>query len=536
MVPADDGSTDMLRMASEAFAVLREVKDYAIYVIDPQGRVLTWNKGAEAIKGYAAEEIIGHSFTRFFTEADRTQGRPAHLLSRAAADGRVEDETWRIRKDGSAFWADVVITAVHDAEGHLSGFIKVTRDLTERRRAEELLRQSEERFRLLVDGVNDYAIYMLDTQGVVTTWNSGAERIKGYTAAEIVGKRFSVFYPPEAIASRHPEHELEIARAEGRYEEEGWRVRKNGERFWASVVLSTITDPDTGELRGFAKVTRDLTEQRRMQEETRSAVAQVDTERARVQEARLELHARDEFISVAAHELRTPLTALVIKLQGAAELLHKAGENADGARPARLARRLDGAVEQIGRLSDLVERLLDVSRIVSGNIEMSFAETNLTELVRRVAGDFRDSAAAAGSDLRVQASGDVIGRWDAARLGQVVTNLLSNAIKYGGGKPIDVEAQGTDTGARIVVRDQGIGIAPDDADRIFTRFERAAPVRHYGGLGLGLYIAKNIVELHGGSIHVSSRQGDGSTFVVELPRRAVTASDAHPGERPETRP
>ena len=257
-----------------------------------------------------------------------------------------------------------------------------------------------------------------------------------------------------------------------------------------------------------------------MEEQTRSAVAQVDSERARTEEARRELHARDEFIAVAAHELRTPLTALVIKLQGAAQLLHKAGESADGARPARLAGRLDGAVEQIGRLTDLVERLLDVSRIVSGTIVMSVEDTNLTELVRRVAADFRDGALAAGCELRVQATGDVIGRWDGPRLEQVVIVLLSNAIKYAAGKPIDVEVQGTDAGARIVVRDRGIGISPEDAERIFTRFERAAPVRNYGGLGLGLYIAKNIVELHRGSISVSSREGDGSTFVVDLPREA----------------
>ncbi len=525
MVPADSDSTDILRMASEAFAVLREVKDYAIYVIDPEGRVLTWNKGAEAIKGYRAEEIIGHSFARFFTDEDRARGRPAALLSRATADGRVEDETWRIRKDGSSFWADVVITAVHDPGGRLSGFVKVTRDLTERRHAQEMLRQSEERFRLLVDSVKDHAIFMLDPDGLVATWNAGAERIKGYRASEVLGVHFSLFYPPELRASDHPAEEIQIAASQGSYEEEGWRVRKNGERFWASVVLTAIHDPVTGELRGFSKVTRDLTERRRMEEEKQSAAAEVNSERARAEEARLELQARDEFISVAAHELRTPLTALAIKLQGAAQLLQKAGNDAAGA-SGKLAGRLDGAVEQIGRLSDLVERLLDVSRIVSGKVVMNLAETNLSEVVRRVAADCSDAARAAGTELRVQADSDVIGRWDGARLEQVVMNLLSNAFKYGGGKPVNVEVDGTDTSARIIVRDRGIGISAEDIDRIFTRFERAAPVRHYGGLGLGLYVAKNIVELHRGSIRVTSSEGEGSTFVVELPRRATTETQS----------
>ena len=187
-------------------------------------------------------------------------------------------------------------------------------------------------------------------------------------------------------------------------------------------------------------------------------------------------------------------------------------------------------MEQIGRLSDLVERLLDVSRIVSGKVEMNLAQTNLSEVVRRVAADCRETARAAGADLRVQADGDVIGRWDGARLEQVVMNLLSNALKYGGGKPVDLEVDGTDTVARVIVRDRGIGISAEDIDRIFTRFERAAPVRHYGGLGLGLYIAKNIVELHRGSIRVTSSEGQGSTFVVELPRRATTQRGARSGE------
>ncbi len=501
--------------AVEAFAFVREVKDYAIYMIDPEGRVLTWNDGARAIKGYEPEEIIGESFSRFFTEEDVASGRPARLLERARQEGRVEDEALRVRKSGERFWADVVITAVHGAEGELLGFVKVTRDLTERRNALELLRGSEERMRLLVTSVKDYAIFMLDAHGHVSTWNAGAERIKGYSAAEIIGRHFSAFYPAEVVAAGHPAFELDVASRLGSYEEEGWRIRKDGTRFWASVVITAIRDETTNELRGFAKVTRDLTERRRMQEETRSAVAEAVAERSRADAAQTELRQRDEFISVAAHELRTPLTALSLKLQGAVALLKK---SASGGAPSQIEGRLAGAQRQADRLTELVERLLDVSRIVRGGLAMSLEEVDLGAVVRHVADDFRDPAAQAGSPISVEGPDSVVGRWDRSRLEQVVVNLVGNALKYGAGKPVRlVLTEATDV-ARLRVVDEGIGIAGEDVERIFTRFERAAPTRHFAGLGLGLYITKSIVEAHRGRIWVSSALGAGSTFTVELPR------------------
>jgi PAS domain S-box-containing protein len=498
--------------ASETFAFIREVRDYAIYMLDIEGRILTWNEGARTIKGYAAEEIIGESFSRFFGEDDRMQGRPARLLAQAAADGRVEDKAWRVRKDGTRFWADVVITAVHDGDGRVSGFVKVTRDCTENRRAEELLRQSEERMRMLVESVRDYAIFMLDPDGRISSWNSGAERIKGYRATEIVGEHFSRFYPPEAIAARHPELELEIATREGRYEEEGWRVRKDGEIFWANVVITAIHEPDTGVLRGFSKVTRDLTERQHMAE-------RAGKERIRAEQAHSALQGRDEFISVAAHELRTPLAALVLKLQGVASGLRKTEQDGSSTVSPKLTDRLDGALRQVDRLIGLVGRLLDVSAIVQGKLVMELGPTNLIEMVEQVVDDFREPALRAGSELHFRASGDGAGTWDRVRIEQAFVNLLSNAIKYGSGKPVDVTVEATGTDARILVTDHGIGIAPEDLGRIFTRFERAAPQRHYGGLGLGLYIARNIVDAHGGAIHVSSQPGAGTTFIIELPKR-----------------
>jgi PAS domain S-box-containing protein len=507
----------LFELARSGFELLREVKDYAIYMIDPNGIVLSWNDGARAFKGYQAEEIIGQHFSRFFTGEDRAAGRPERLLSTARAEGRVEDQAWRCRKDGTCFWADVVITALHDHDGQIRGFVKVTRDLTERRRSDELLRQSEERLRLLIEGVKDYAIFMLDPQGFILSWNPGAERIKGYSADEAIGRHFSMFYPPELTDIDHPAHELQIARQVGRYEEEGVRVRKNGERFWASVVITAVYEPGTSELRGYAKVTRDLTERRVAQEAMRSAAEQIDIERLRADEARNALQARDEFISVAAHELRTPLTALQLKIQSAHAMTIK--HPAEGAVAPRLSERLDGALRQLSRLTGLIQRLLDVSSIVRGRLILRTEDVSMSHMLERIVDDFRDAADAAGCEIELTTSGTVDGCWDVDRIEQVITNLIANAIKYGAGKPIDVEVLDSADRVKIRVADHGIGIESADFKRIFERFERAVPVDNYSGLGLGLYITKRIVDAHGGLIHVTSMRGQGTTFTVDLPRR-----------------
>ena len=237
------------------------VVDYAIYMLDPEGRVKSWNAGAQEIKGYTPEEVLGRHFSDFFTDEDRAAGLPEHALETAREKGRFTSEGWRVRKSGERFWAMVALDAVRDPSGELIGFAKITRDMTAKRHADEALRESEQRFRLLVQGVTDYAIYMLDTDGRVTNWNAGAERAKGYRAEEIVGEHFSRFYTEEDRAAGIPALALKTARETGRFEAEGWRVRNTGGRFWASVVIDPIRD-ETGELIGYAKVTRDLSEKR----------------------------------------------------------------------------------------------------------------------------------------------------------------------------------------------------------------------------------------------------------------------------------
>jgi PAS domain S-box-containing protein len=294
--------------------LVESVVDYAIFMLDADGRVATWNVGAERIKGYRADEVVGEHFSRFFTSEDVAAGKPERELVAAAEHGRSAHEGWRVRKDGTRFWASVVITALRDERGLLRGYGKVTRDLTERRIVEEELRAAEQRFHHLVDAVTDYAIFLLDPDGSVSTWNAGAERIKGYTADEIIGRHFSVFYTEHDRAAGRPQQILEAVLREGRFEDEGWRVRKDGSRFWADVILTPLKD-DHGKVVGFAKVTRDLTARRAAEENERQLLRE-RAERAAAEESERRL--RDS----EANERRA---------RGHLEILSRAGEIFSGA-------------------------------------------------------------------------------------------------------------------------------------------------------------------------------------------------------------
>ena len=393
----------------------------------------------------------------------------------------------------------MVITALRDEKGKLLAFSKITRDLSQRRDQEEKLRRSEERFRLLIEGVQDYAIYMLNPEGMVTSWNAGARRIKGYDAAEVMGKHFSRFYGADDIAAGKPWAELAMAREHGRAEDQGWRVRKDGSRFWARVVVTALRDDD-GRLYGFAKVTQDMTQQRHA-EALEQATRQVQ-----------------DFIAVLAHELRNPLAPI----RNAAQLLQGA---APGGADFEVARR---AIDrQSAQLSRIVDDLLDIGRITRGAFSIHPKAVDLRDIVARALETARPGIEGARHELSVDLPGEPLPlQGDDLRLVQALTNVLNNAARYtdAGGK-IAVSLRREDGFALLSVRDTGHGIAPEFMGSIFGMFVqgRGALTRPQTGLGVGLALARTIVELHHGTIEAKSEGvGKGSEFIIRLPVEAAS--------------
>lgn len=508
---------DPSSLVDKRFRLLVEsVVDYAIFLLDRTGHIQSWNAGAQRIKGYRAEEILGRHFSQFYPDEAVQRGWPEQELREATRQGRFEDEGWRIRKDGSRFWANVVITALRDEGGELIGFAKVTRDLTERRAHEEALRRSEERFRLLIEATTDYAIFMLDPNGCVLTWNSGAQRIKGYQADEIIGQHFSRFYPPDVVRTGWPAHVLQVAAEEGRFEDEGWRLRKDGSPFWANVIIAALRDAD-GQLHGFAKVTRDLSDRKRaeaLQEAGINREQLLEAERNARIEAQRAVQIKDDFLATLSHELRTPLHAIL----GWAQVF----KGPRALKAEELARGTD-AIERNARAQvQLIDDLLDLSRIMAGRIRLD-VQRLMVSTVTQAALESVEPAVAAKA-IRLEriidpSAGPVSG--DPGRLQQVVWNLLSNAVKFTpkGGR-VQVTVERVNSHAQLTVSDTGIGIAPEFLPYVFDRFSQQdrSTTRAYGGLGLGLAIAKQLVELHGGTLRAKSAgEGRGASFIVSLP-------------------
>ena len=492
---------DLLGLTDPFRQLVHGVQDYAIFLLDREGNIVSWNRGAELLKGYAAHEIIGQHFSVFYPREATERRWPEQELKMAAETGRLEDEGWRLRKDGSRFWADVIITALRDSEGELRGFSKVTRDLTERRRQDETLRQSEQRFRLLVNGVRDYAMCMLDPEGRITSWNSGGERIAGYSAQEIVGRHFSTLYPQESIARQLPEQELAMAREHGRFEQEGLRQHKDGTPFWAHAVLNPVYDRE-GMLVGYASLTRDLSDRKRA----------LELEKAERQTT--------EFLAALAHELRNPLAPI-------ANALHLMSLRPAVDATEQWAREV--LQRQSAQMAQLLDELLDVARITRSAIVLDRQPLDLRRLIHAAVAAAMPGMQARGHRvaLEIDESQPLVVLGDEARLMQVLRNLLSNAAKYTpeAGR-VQVSAHREAGTVLVGVRDNGIGMDPSLLRSAFDLFKQTeqAGSRPQGGLGVGLTLVHRLVQLHGGTVEARSAGIDrGSEFIVRLPASAALA-------------
>jgi PAS domain S-box-containing protein len=494
--------------------LVEAITDYAIYMLDREGRVSSWNPGAKRFKGYEADEIIGRHFSTFYTDAERSQNVPALALAEAERTGRFEREGWRVRKDGTQFWAHVVIDAIRSPEGEVVGFAKITRDLTERRAAEIKLRESEEQFRLLVQSVTDYAIYMLNVDGHVASWNAGAQHIKGYAPEEIIGRHFSDFYTEADRAAGLPRIGLETATRNGRWENEGQRVRKDGTAFWAHVVIDAIRDDD-GKLVGFAKVTRDITQRREAEAALQAAQATINRSQ--------KLEAIGQLTGGVAHDFNNLLQVISGNLQ----LLSK-----DVAGNARAEMRVQSALGGVARGSKLASQLLAFARrqpLEPRVVNAGRLIKGMDEMLRRaLGGEIEVETVVAG------------GLWnsliDPDQLENAILNLAINARDAMNGEGrLTIEASNAfldDEYVRqhdelsagqyvmVAVTDTGTGIAPDILERVYEPFFTTKAEDK--GTGLGLAMVYGFLKQSGGHVKIYSEVDAGTTVKLYFPREVAS--------------
>lgn len=522
MTTQQNGSDD-----SRYRLLIESITDYAIYMLDAGGHVTSWNPGAERFKGYSAEEVLGSHFSQFYTPEDREAGRPERALALASEAGRFEAEGWRLRKDATRFWAHVVIDPIRRGN-ELIGFAKITRDLTERRAAERALRQSEELFRVLVDGVTDYAIYMLDPSGKVISWNAGAERIKGYKPDEIIGDHFSRFYLPEEVEAGAPANSLSIARETGRFENEGWRLRSDDTRFWAHVVIEPITSDD-GEIIGFAKITRDITERANAQRELEAA------REALYQSQKME--AIGQLTGGVAHDFNNLLAAIT----GSLDLLRKRLPYDPRTTPL-----LENAIQGAERGAILTQRMLAFAR----KQELKLEAVDIPHLVRGMS-EFIRRSIGPNVDVRMRFA-DVLPRaqTDPYQLETALLNLVVNArdaLPNGGEITITADQASVSrtegerrvgSYVRLSVSDNGTGMPAEIAAKVTEPFFTTKGVGN--GTGLGLSMVQGLAGQSGGWIEIQSEVGKGTRIdlwlplaTAELPTAGLTITEAieEAGER-----
>ena len=494
------------------------VTDYAIYMLDPDGTIVSWNPGARRFKGYEASEIIGENFSRFYTEEDRKAGLPQRALETAAREGKFENEGWRVRKDGTKFWAYAVVDTIRDSTGRLIGFAKITRDLTERHQAEAALRESQEQFRLLVQGVTDYAIFILSREGYVSSWNSGAQRIKGYAPEEIIGQHFSRFYTEEDQQAGLPQEALEVAAKEGRFEREGWRVRKDGTQFFAHVVIDAIYSPD-GSLLSFAKITRDITERMnaaRVLEETREALFQSQ-----------KMEAIGHLTGGIAHDFNN----LLMAIQGSLELLQRRLPGSD----PKVALLIDNALQGTRRGAALTQRMLAFAR----RQELRPTPLDVRDVVQRMTNLLQSSL---GPSVCVETYFPLElpkAAADANQLELAILNLAINgrdAMPKGGTITISATERADVPGLKagnylcVSVTDTGTGMDEETLRRAMEPFFTTKGVGK--GTGLGLPMVHGMAEQSGGKLLLKSKLGKGTVAELYLP--VAPHETAQPAQSIET--
>ncbi|MCG5075387.1 PAS domain S-box protein [Paraburkholderia tagetis] len=503
-------------------ALVASVSEYAIFRLTKTGEVASWNAGAERIKGYDAADIIGQHFSVFYPREDREAGVPAAALRKARETGQFEAEAWRLRKDGTRFWASILITPLRDPDGTLTGYAKIVRDVTDKRLAYDALKESERKFRLLVQGVTDYSIFMLSPEGNVTNWNTGAARIKGYQASEVIGTHFRRFYTLEDIEQGLPERSLEIAAQEGRFETEGWRVRKDGSRFWANVVIDAIRD-EHGKLVGYAKITRDVTERKAAQE-------QLEHARAALLQAQ-KMEAIGKLTGGVAHNFNNVLQVL----RGNLELL----ERRHGHDPAS-RERLSKAIGAVEHGANLASQLLAFGRrqaLQPRVVNLANMLRNMEDMLRRALGELTEVETTVADDLwntlvdpnqleTVVLNLAINGR-DAMPEGGKLTLELTNVTLDGEGGPV-----ATDVAAghyvMLAVSDTGTGMDPEVLERAFEPYFSTKPEGE--GTGLGLSMAYGVIKQSGGDMRIYSEPGHGTTVKVWLPRSTQRVVELEPAQ------
>ncbi|MCC9134921.1 PAS domain S-box protein [Pontibacter silvestris] len=500
---AFDDTSSLLHESEERYRLLVDnIRDYAIFMLDTEGKVVTWNDGAKRIKGYEPADIIGKHFSVFYTEEDIARDYPGYELQQARKTGRYEDEGWRVRKDGTLFWANVIITVIINNNNEFIGFSKITHDLTERKKLQDKLamanlelQENERRSRLLIESVRDYAILMLSPEGNIVTWNVGAERLTGYSASEAVGKHFSMIYSNEAIDSAYPEYELRKAVSNGRFEDEGWRIRKDGSAIWAHVVITPLFDSDNV-LFGFTKITKDLSERRRNEELMlkNRELLRVNTD-------------LDNFVYTASHDLKAPIA----NLEGLVRLL----KDEIGTEASKYQDVFSRMNSSISRLNNVIRDLTEITKVQQQN-HLNNEEVNIEETLQEIEESLEETIREKNAEIIKDIASFKTLRYSRKNFRSILYNLLSNALKYSspGLSPvvtIKTEMPDADT-LMLSVADNGLGFETSQKKKMFSMFKRMHT--HVEGSGLGLYLVKRMLDNTGDRIEATSEVGKGAVFQV----------------------